>query len=185
MLVLRRRPNEAIVIDGGLTLTLLQVTGGVAWLCFTTATTPGRVEVAVPANALKAAELSFRGVRALSRRGPLTTLELTADGEPELEAVVTLTRRPGEAIEVAGLNFSLTSIEKERLYLELTAQGLGAPITLSIVDVSSVDARIGVSAPPEIRVNRAELWEQMQAANAAAAGEWSAEDLAALTTEKP
>lgn len=184
MLVLRRRPNEAIVFDGGLVLTLVQVSGRSAWLSFSHPELPTSVELALPATATKRAELALRGVRSFARSETTSTVELATASDGDPEAVLSFSREPGDTIVVGPLSFNLSAIEDERVYLELRTKWLKSLVTLSIVTVSTVDARIGVNAPPELRVYRREVWEEMQAANTAAAGEWSAEDLAALSTEQ-
>jgi sRNA-binding carbon storage regulator CsrA len=185
VLVLRRRPNEAIVFDGGLVLTLTQVSGRSAWLAFSHPALESAIELSVPAHASQRAELAIRGVRSFAREDLTSTVELATSEDGDPEAVLSFTRAPGDEIVVGPLRFALSAIEEERVYLELHAECLAAPVTLSIVTVSTVDARIGVNAPPELRVYRREVWDEMQAANTAAAGEWSKEDLAALSTDKP
>lgn len=185
MLVLRRRPNEAIVFDGGLVLTLVQVSGRSAWLAFAHPDFDAPIELAIPAHAAQRAELAIRGVRSFTRTETTSTAELATSEDGDPEAVLTFTRAPGDEIVVGPLRFLLSAIEEDRVYLELHTERLAAPVTLSIVTVSTVDARIGVNAPPELRVYRREVWQEMQAANTAAAGEWTKEDLAALSSDKP
>jgi sRNA-binding carbon storage regulator CsrA len=97
--------------------------------------------------------------------------------------VLTLRRRPGDRLDVGPLHLRVASISEERLYLDLETPSLSDTVTVSVVTVSTVDARIGVNAPAELRVYRNEVWDDMQAANTSAAGQWTAEELAALTTE--
>ena len=184
MLVLRRRPNEAIVFDGGLMLTLVSVDGHDAWLDFSGGGLERPIALALPANASGHAALSLRNPRHVTLTGSTTVVELTG-AEEDLGAVLTLSRHPGDSLQVGPLCFLLTSIEEDRVYLELRTESLPAPVTLSIFTVSTVDARIGVNAPAELRVYRKEVWDEMQAANTAAAGEWTPEDLAALSSEPP
>jgi sRNA-binding carbon storage regulator CsrA len=184
VLVLRRRPNEAIVFDGGLTLRLVAVSGRAVWLGLTDPSVAHEVELSLPASSGESAELAVRRPRSLERVGSTTTIELCGDGE-DPDAVLTLSRKPGEVLAIGAMRIELAAIEEEHAYLELSAPSLPSAVRLSIVTVSTVDARIGVDAPSELRVYRKEVWDEMQAANTAAAGEWTDEDLAALSTKTP
>jgi sRNA-binding carbon storage regulator CsrA len=183
MLVLRRRPNEAIVFDGGLVLTLAAVNSKVAWIAVSEPTETDPVVVGLPATATDVAELSVRSPRIIERSGDHTSVEVSPDADPD--SVLVLSRPPGATVEIGSVRLRVATINEDRCYLELEASSLPAAVTLSVVSVSTVDARIGVNAPAELRVYRKEVWDEMQAANTAAAGEWTKADLAALSTKTP
>jgi sRNA-binding carbon storage regulator CsrA len=183
MLVLRRRPNEAIVFDGGLVLTLAAVNSKVAWIAVSEAETADAVVVGLPATASDVAELAVRSPRLVERSGDHTSVQVAPEADPD--SVLVLSRPPGATIDIQSIRLRVATINEERCYLELEASSLPAAVTLSVVSVSTVDARIGVNAPAELRVYRKEVWDEMQAANTAAAGEWSKADLAALSIKTP
>jgi sRNA-binding carbon storage regulator CsrA len=180
MLVLRRRPHEALVFDGGLVLTLLSVIDRQAWIGLEGPAIADGVAIGVIAVSPEVVCLGVRSpAKVIRETAGLTLLEL---GDPKDDAVLLLNSALGDVIEFEGLRLAVTSVEDGRALLELTTSSLATPIGVSIVSVSVAEARIGVDAPDEIRVYRKEVWLEMQAANRGAAAEWSEADLATLAT---
>lgn len=171
------------MFDGGLTLSLASVSGRVAWLCFSDLKGTDRVVLGLSASASDRVELYVRGPRSVEQLNSTTVIGVGEDSAEDLDAVLRLTRAPGEKVAVGRLQFFVKKIEDQRAYVELEAVGLSVPVTLSIVSVSTVDARIGVDAPSALRVYRKEVWDEMQTANTEAAGQWSEADLASLSNK--
>lgn len=64
---------------------------------------------------------------------------------------------------------------------------IGDDIVITVIDVRSDGVRIGIDAPREVRVTRAEIYEAVTESNreAAAAGDDAVDSLRALRTKPP
>lgn len=58
---------------------------------------------------------------------------------------------------------------------------IGDTISITIVDIKGGQVRVGISAPPDTRIFRRELYEQIKQENTAALA-WKPEDLETLAT---
>jgi sRNA-binding carbon storage regulator CsrA len=182
MLVLRRRPLEALVFDGGLILTLLSVIDRQAWIGLEGPDIAEGVALGVLAVTPDAVCLGVRSPCRVTREVlGVTSLVL---GDPKDDSVLLLNAALGAVVEFEGLRLTVASVEEGRALLQLATPSLPTPVGISIVSVSIAEARIGVDAPDEIRVYRKEVWLEMQAANRGAAAEWSEADLASLAGDR-
>jgi sRNA-binding carbon storage regulator CsrA len=172
------------VFDGGLVLTLSSLNAKGAWCTFSEGGLSAPVELFLPLAAGETAELSLRSPRSVVRAGSLTTIELWTGETRDPATTLTLLREAGERFEVAGLSLEIGSPQEGHLQLSVRNSTLPAAVTISIVSLSSADARVGVVAPPEVRVLRSELFEELKAANTAAAQDWTSSALAALDEEE-
>jgi sRNA-binding carbon storage regulator CsrA len=169
MLVLRRRSQEVIVFEGGLTLTVVELVDHHAWLSLAGPEIEGAITVApmgvtsqsATIGVRSPASITFEGELATVRRSP--TLDATDD-----RAVLLLTTPLGGRIDFGGLSLELTSVANNRAALAVDVACLSSRITIAVHTVSGVEARIGIDAPSDIRVTREELWLEMLAANEAA-----------------
>lgn len=181
MLVLRRRLHEAVVFDGGLSLSLASLEGRRAWL---TAEGPG---LARPVTMTTYAETTDRGRLAVAdpkdvRHGDDGEVQVSVagiGGEVPGPAVLVVERRPGERVIIGGLSMVLQSVDAGRPTWGIEAPALAGSVALTVFSTSTVDARIGIEAPSEVRVFRQEVWLELQAANQRAAS-WTPEELASL-----
>jgi carbon storage regulator len=184
MLVLRRRLHEAVVFDGGLSLSLASLEGRRAWL---TAEGPGLDH---PVTLTTYAETTDRGRLAVAdpkdvRHGADGELQVSVagtggtGGEVPGPAVLVVERRPGERVRIGGLSMVLQAVDAGRPTWGIEAPTLAGSVALTVFSTSTVDARIGIEAPSEVRVFRQEVWLELQAANQRAAS-WTPEELASL-----
>lgn len=187
MLVLRRRLHEAVVFDGGLSLSLASLEGRRAWL---TLEGPGLrvpVTVATYAEAPDRGRLAIAGAVAVERRGDDVAVSVTASTAAELPGPVVLVveRCPGERVTVEGMTMMLASVDGGRPTWGIQLPALAGGVSITVFSTSAVDARLGINAPSEVRVYRREVWLELQAANQGAAG-WTPEELATLSPgERP
>ena len=180
MLVLRRRPLESILFDGGLKLTLAGVVDQRAWLSLSAPCLSAEVVLSPLQTTAGSVCLALRGPRALSEdeRG----LHLELGGSPD--AVVLINRSIGQCVHTSGLALSLKAVEAGRAVLKLELACIAGEIGVSIFSVSGAEAKIGIEAPREVRVLRDEVWRELEAANAGAGAAWSEADLAALSAAR-
>lgn len=179
MLVLNRRPGESIVVEGDLDISVLRGANHVVWLRIAgkriapsvllgvTAISPEelRLEIGAPLRA----RVDERGV----------SVEVAGSGHLSVvrRATLSFLCRPGHVAEVGdGLELSVEPTERGHPALTLAGPAVGAQVRLAMIRLTKTCARIGVDAPG-LRVHRKELWEELVAANTAAAG--TGDDLAA------
>ncbi len=187
MLVLRRRLHEAVVFDGGLSVSLSSLEGRHAWLTLEGPGLHAPVTVTTYAAAPDRGRLAIAGPVAVERRGGDVAVSVTAGTTPELPGPVVLVveRRPGERVAVDGLTMVLASIDSGRPTWGIQLPALPGDVSITVFSTSAVDARLGIEAPSEVRVYRREVWLELQAANQEAAG-WTPEELATLSPgERP
>lgn len=184
MLVLRRRSQEVIVFEGGLTLTVLELVDHKAWLGLDAPSLARTLALAPLAVSETTVTLGVRSPAAVIY-GPGTThveLDLARDAD-DRRAVLSLCLEVGERVEFPGLSLEVGPISNGRAALGLDVACLGRRVAVSVHSVSGVEARIGIDAPDDIRVVRKELWLEMVGANEAAS-QWSTEDLGAFLAPK-
>ena len=154
MLVLRRRSNEAIVFEGGLSVTVVSLVDRRAWLGFEG---PDIARARRARRVLAAADeevcLGIRSPASVEHRGRVTSVTVAPSPEGHEgrdDAVLLLRRRPGESLEVNGLSVS-TSVspagEGHIAHLHVRTPRLADTISLSVLSASGVEARIGVRRP--------------------------------------
>ena len=179
MLVLRRRSHEVIVFEGGLTLTVVELVDHHAWIAFAGPGIDGAVTVAPIGVSDTTATIGVRAPRAIAYDGRVTTVTRATELPPEDRRAVLVLETPiGDTIDFGGFSLEVTSVANGRATLGLDVACLPSGVTVAVHAVSGVEARIGIDAPPEIRVTREELWLEMLAANEAASV--SPESLGAL-----
>ena len=177
MLVLRRRPSESILFDGGLKMTLTSLQEHRAWLAFAAPCLHEPVTLAALGVEDERACVGIRGPRLVGDDG--AALEVRTGGS---EATVLLVNRAvGEQLAFEGMTVTLQAIEAERAVLRLGLEVVPGPVDVSIFSVTGAEAKIGIEAPREVRVFREEVWQELEAANAGAGAAWSETDLASLS----
>jgi len=188
MFVIRRHAGEAVMFEGGLAVTVHAIVDRAAWLAFTSPDIAGAVVVAVVAADPERLCVAVAGPEGLtpSADGRTTTVAVSAEvAGPAADRVLLVGVSPGQRIEFDGLSLGAAPSGSDKpALLAVEAPALGGPVELAIITVSKFDATIGVAAPPDLRVYRLEVWEQLLEANRAAAG-WEAGDLAALARGGP
>lgn len=177
MLVLRRRAHEAIVFDGGLVVTLLDVVDHHAWLSFAAPSTPLPVVVAPLGASGTHACVGVRAPAEVRREGRTTTVR-TVDPGPD-DAVLLVNCSPGDRLEFSGISLEVSSIDQGRVVLGARIPGMASAIGVSVFSVSASEVKIGIAAPDDVRVYREEVWLAMRSANEQAAS-WSSSDLESL-----
>lgn len=188
MLVLRRRAREAIVFEGGLTLTLAEVADHRAWISFSAPSIPSPVVVTSTVTGTTTACIGVKAPAAIRYEDRATHVRVavpqdsdgtSATSSPDPSAVLLVNASVGDCVVTDGLTLTVGAIEQARVVLEATVLGIDATIGVSVFAVSGAEVKIGIAAPEDMRVYREEVWLAMRSANEAAAG-WSAEDLATL-----
>jgi carbon storage regulator len=180
MLVLRRRPSESILFDGGLKMTLVGLQEHRAWLGFVAPCLPEPLTIAALSVEEGTACLGIRAPRLVGQAG--SCLEVRTGGSDE--TVLLVKRAVGEQLGFAGMTLTLQAIEQERAVLRLELEVLPGPVDVSIFSVTGAEAKIGIEAPREVRVFREEVWQELEAANTQASAAWSETDLASLSTPR-
>jgi carbon storage regulator len=180
MLVLRRRPSESILFDGGLKMTLAALHEHRAWLSFAAPCLTEPVTLAAVRVGPTGACLGVRGPRSLGEEGP--TLEVRTGGPAS--AVLLVNRAVGEQLGFQGMTVTLKAVEAERAVLRLGLEVVPGAVDVSIFSVTGAEAKIGIEAPREVRVFREEVWQELEAANTGAGAPWSEADLASLSAAR-
>jgi sRNA-binding carbon storage regulator CsrA len=181
MLVLRRRLHEAVVFDGGLSLSLVSLEGRRAWLRFEGPGLAASVTVATYTETPDTARLAVADPASVSRSGDEVAVSVSTseDGEPPGPVVLVVDRRPGQRVRIGELALTLSSVDAGRPVWAVGLPTFAGGVSLTVFSTSTVDARLGIDAPSDVRVYRQEVWLELQSANQGAAG-WTAEELAAL-----
>lgn len=180
MLVLRRRPFESILFDGGLKLTLAALQEHRAWLSFSAPGLEREIVLAALGVSNDGACIGVRAPRSIGEDGP--TLEIVTGGSDQV--VVLVNRKLGEQLRFPGMSVSLQAVEGDRAVLALELASVGGTIGVSIFSVTGAEAKIGIEAPREVRVFREEVWQELEAANTEAGSGWSESDLASLSVTR-
>ncbi len=178
MLVLRRRAQEAIVFDGGLVVTLVDVVDHHAWLSFAAPSVPVPVVVAPLAVTAERACVGVRHPVEIHRADGTTTVR-TGDPAEGDDAVLLLNPALGEHIAFDGIELEVSSIDQGRVVLSARIAEMRSAVGVSVFSVSGSEVKIGIAAPDDVRVYREEVWLAMRSANQQAAA-WSASDLESL-----
>jgi carbon storage regulator len=182
MLVLRRRAHEAIVFEGGMLVTLLDVLDHRAWLAFSAASIPVTIVISSIAVGPELACIAVQSPVAVSQSERVTTVTIDdGTGGRKNDAVLLLNRAIGEEIVFPGLTLRVASLDQGRPVLAATVAELDAPVGVSVFSVSGAEVKIGIDAPDHIRVYREEVWLAMRSENERAAT-WTPGDLAELTS---
>jgi sRNA-binding carbon storage regulator CsrA len=170
MLVLRRRSQEAIVFEGGLVLTVVELVDHHAWLAFEGPDIDGAVTIATLGIGPAGATIGVRSPERVTFDAERATVtRAVSNPATDARAVLLLQTPLGGAIELGGLQLEVTSLANERVGLGIDVKCLPSRITVAVHSVSGVEARIGIDAAPQLRVTRKELWLEMLAQNQAAA----------------
>ncbi|MGH9082841.1 MAG: carbon storage regulator [Acidimicrobiales bacterium] len=180
MLVLNRRPGESIVIEQGIHLTVLSVTDHRAWLGIEAPGVDPPVRVSATAVSEDGARLEIGAPTSIAVDGDDVRVEVGGEGHPSLatQATFSLARRVGQSLAVGdGLRVGIGSVAKGNPCLTIEGPSFGSGVRITLIRPAGSYVRIGVEAPDR-RVYRKELWDDVVAANRAAAGE--GDDLSSL-----
>lgn len=173
MLVLNRRPGESIVIEHGIHLTVLSVTDRKVWLFLEAPGVDPPVRVSATAVSDEEARLEIGAPAAIAVDGDQITVEVGGEGHPAMatQATFSLNRSVGQSVAVGdGLRLGIGSVAKGNPCITIEGPSIGSGLRITLIRPAGSYVRIGVEAP-ERRVYRKELWDDMVAANQAAAGE--------------
>lgn len=169
MLVLNRRPGEAIIIEPDLRVTVLSVTDRRVWIGLRS---PGRLpELRVSATVVSPNEARLEVVP-MSRvefDGGRVRIVPAHDGDPAsaAHAGLAVDRRPGERVEVGDdLWVAVASISKGNPSVTFGGKAIGDAFSITLIRPAGSYVRLGVDAPDR-RVYREELWDVVQASSAA------------------
>jgi sRNA-binding carbon storage regulator CsrA len=166
MLVLRRRSQEVIVFEGGLTLTVVELVDHHAWLSFEGPGIDGAITFSPMATNETTATIGIRSPSSITFDGSTGKVTRSSTTDPASDRAVILLRIDvGERIDFDGLGLELSSLANGRATLTVDVACLPSRVGVAVHAVSGAEARIGIDAPPEIRVTRKELWLEMLAAN--------------------
>lgn len=170
MLVLNRHFGESIIIEGGISVTVLSAKDRTVWL---------KVEgdVLYPPLFLGALGTSPTSMR-LSIGSPLSMLvaeagirvALASGDHPSRpsQTLVSFECRTGDEVFVDnGIVLGVKATEHEHPNLILSGESLGEAVALAFIKPFGNWVRLGVDAPGR-RVYRKELWEELTASNVAA-----------------
>jgi sRNA-binding carbon storage regulator CsrA len=173
MLVLNRRPGESIVIEHGVQVSVLSVTDRKVWLCIEAPGVDPPVRVSATALSDTEARIEIGAPVSMSLEDGQARVEVARPGHPAIraQATVGLNRRIGESVAVGdALRVGLGSLAKGNPSLTIEGPSIADGLRITLIRPVGSYVRIGVEAPDR-RVYRKELWEDVMAANRAAAGE--------------
>lgn len=179
MLVLNRRAGESIVIEDGVHLSVLSVTDRKVWLCIEAPCVDPPVRVSASAVSETEARIEIGAPVSVAIEDGEARVQVAGAGHPSIQSQATIgfNRRVGESVVVGdGLRVGLASLAKGNPSLTLEGPDMAEGLTITVIRPVGRYVRIGVDAP-ERRVYRKELWDEVMAANRAAAGDT---DLSAL-----
>ncbi len=187
MLVLNRRPGESIVVEGGIHVTVSSVVDRKVYL---RVTAPG-LDQPLRLSSAAVSEEDVRvevGSPTSVRIGPDEVhVDVAGDDEPAVavDAMLSVVRRIGESVTIGdGLTITVAAISKGNPCLVITGPAIGFSVTVTVLRTMGSYVRVGIDAPSDRRVFRKELWDDVAAANRAAAGDLT-DDLAALVGDRP
>jgi sRNA-binding carbon storage regulator CsrA len=173
MLVLNRRAGESIVIEDGIQLSVLSVTDRKVWLCIEAPGVDPPVRVSASAVSETEARFEIGAPISVEIDEEEARVEVARSGHPSIQAQATIgfNRRVGESVVVGnGLRVGLASLTKGNPSLTLEGPNMADGLTITVIRPVGRYVRIGVDAPDR-RVYRKELWDDVMAANKAAAGD--------------
>lgn len=173
MLVLNRRAGESIVIEDGIQLSVLSVTDRKVWLCIEAPGVDPPVRVSASAVSETEARFEIGAPISVAIDDKEARVEVARGGHPSIQAQATIgfNRRVGESVVVGdGLRVGLASLTKGNPSLTLEGPDMADGLTITLIRPVGRYVRIGVDAPDR-RVYRKELWDDVMAANKAAAGD--------------
>ena len=183
MLVLRRRAHDAIVFEGGLLVTLVEVIEHRAWLGFSSPSITSPVVVAPLTVGSDSVCLGIRSPASQSRCQTVTTITLGTAPQVAEDSVLLLNCNVGDRLQFEGLALEIASVGKGRAVLAASTKEISDPVSISVFTVSGAEVKIGIDAPAHLGVYREEVWAAMRRANREAAG-WSSEDLEGLADKR-
>lgn len=185
MLVLNRRPGESIVIEHEILLTVVSLTDRKVWLRVEGPGIDPPVRVCATVVSRDQARLEIAGPTSVAFDGDGVKVEVGGDDHPSIarQAVLSLNRSVGESAAVGrGLVVGIGSVARGNPCITLDGPEIGSGLRVTPVRMTGSYVRVGVEAP-ERRVYRKELWDDLVAANQAAAGE--GDDLTPLLAADP
>lgn len=179
MLVLRRRPGESIVFDGGMRICVAGLEGQRAWLEIAAPGLDVPVTVAVLEGDSDHARIGVRSPRAVAHDGE--SGDVHVEIAPPDDTTLLVRRSVGERLVVGDLELAVAASGSERAELRINCTALSGPVVLSAFPASGGEVKLGIDAPREVRVLREEVWRELEAANTDAGRQWSPEELADLS----
>jgi|HubBroStandDraft_6_1064221.scaffolds.fasta_scaffold400432_3 sRNA-binding carbon storage regulator CsrA len=191
MLVLNRRPGESIVVEGGIDVTVSSVVDRKVHL---RVTAPGLDQpLRLSSTALSGDEVRLEVGSPTSVRIDADEVQVDVAGDDEpavaVDAMLSLVRRIGESVTIGdGLTVTVSAVSKGNPCLDITGPAIGFSVTVTVLRTMGSYVRVGIDAPADRRVFRKELWDDVAAANRAAADDAADDvtgDLAALVGDRP
>ncbi len=191
MLVLNRRPGESIVVEGGIDVTVSSVVDRKVHL---RVTAPGLDQpLRLSSTALSGDEVRLEVGSPTSVRIDADEVQVDVAGDDEpavaVDAMLSLVRRIGESVTIGdGLTVTVSAVSKGNPCLDITGPAIGFSVTVTVLRTRGSYVRVGIDAPADRRVFRKELWDDVAAANRAAADDAADDvtgDLAALVGDRP
>lgn len=184
MLVLNRRPGESIVIEHDVHVSVLSVSDRKVWLSIEAPGVDPPVRFSATAVSETEARIEIGAPVSVSIGEGDAHVEVASPGHPAIEAQATvgLNRRIGESVAVgASLRVGLGSLAKGNPTLAIDGPTIAPGLRITLIRPVGSYVRIGVEAPDR-RVYRKELWDDVMAANRAAAGD---DELSAMLSGGP
>lgn len=173
MLVLNRHFGESIIIEGGVTITVLSAENRTVWLRVAGEKLSPSLLVGACCTSSVSMRLSIGAPLSMVIDEPGVRVQLAGQDHPSRrsQAVVSFYRTSGEEVLLSnGAVLRVKGTEHEHPNLVLSGDPLGGEISLAFIRPVGSWIRLGVDAPQR-RVYRKELWEEIVASNSAALDE--------------
>jgi sRNA-binding carbon storage regulator CsrA len=165
MLVLNRRPGEAIVIDPDLRVTVLSVTDRRVWIAMESASAFPELRVSASVVSPNEARLEIAPMSSVTFDTDRVRITAAAKDHAAnaARAGLAIDRKPGERVEVGDdLWVAVTSISKGNPTIAFGGSAIGEEFSITLIRPAGSYVRLGVDAPNR-RVYREELWDVVQA----------------------
>jgi sRNA-binding carbon storage regulator CsrA len=168
MLVLNRRPGEAIVIEPDFRVTVLSVTDRRVWIGLRSSGPLPELRVSATVVSPDEARLEIVPMSSVVFEDGRVRIAAPAEDDPATAARAGLAvdRKPGERVEIGeDLWVAIASISKGNPCVTFGGKAIGDPFSITLIRPAGSYVRLGVDAPNR-RVYREELWDVVQAGEA-------------------
>lgn len=165
MLVLNRRPNESIVIEPDLRVTVLSVSDRRVWIGMRADGAFPELRISATVISSTEARLEIVPMSSVRFDGDRVRITTAADGDAAsaARAGFAVDRKPGERVEVGDdLWVAVASISKGNPSITFGGSAIGDEFSITLIRPAGSYVRLGVDAPKR-RVYREELWDVVQA----------------------
>jgi sRNA-binding carbon storage regulator CsrA len=172
VLVLNRRAGESIVIEHGIEVRVLSVSGRKVWLRIEAPGIDPPVCVSATAASDDEARLEIRAPASASVDADGVRVEVGSTDHPSSlsHASLALNLHVGQAVAVGkSLRVGVGPMTRANPCLTIEGPSIGTGVRVTVIRPVGNYVRIGVEAPAR-RVYRKELWDDVMAAAMAAAG---------------